>query len=106
PRFANAQFSARFPFATIDMSDPALPISCRLTAWSPFLPGNADDSCLPAAALEYTFRNNMDAEVEAMFSFHAMNFMKRRDDGHHVERTPHGFVLAQDGSAEHPADEG
>src|SRR5690606_29526159 len=57
PRFANASFEARFPFATVHLTDQALPLEVRLTGWSPFIPGNADDSSLPAAALEYTLHN-------------------------------------------------
>ena len=53
PRFAQAIFRARFPFATIDLSDPDLPLRIQLTGWSPFIPTDDDNSSLPVAALEY-----------------------------------------------------
>ena len=36
PHCATAQFTAAFPFATIDIDDPHVPLNTRLTAWSPF----------------------------------------------------------------------
>ena len=53
-----AVFTARFPFATVRLSDSQVPLEVELTAWSPFEPGDADDSSLPVAALEYRFTNH------------------------------------------------
>lgn len=75
PRFAGASFLARFPFASVDLAQPDCPLRCAVTGWSPFLPGNADDSSLPMAVLEYRFENTSDSAVEAVFSFHAPNIM-------------------------------
>src|SRR5690606_21118696 len=57
PRFENARFIARFPFAMIDLSDNDLPLTVSVKGWSPFMPTDADNSSLPAGALEYTFKN-------------------------------------------------
>ena len=57
PRFANATFEARFPFATVQLTDKAMPVAVEVTGWSPFTPGATDDSCLPVAALEYRLTN-------------------------------------------------
>ncbi|MGC8781049.1 MAG: GH116 family glycosyl-hydrolase, partial [Anaerolineae bacterium] len=51
PRCAWAEFEARFPFGIVRLSDPGLPVPVEITGWSPFIPGNADDSSLPVAAL-------------------------------------------------------
>src|SRR5260370_1230847 len=75
PRFAGAVFKARFPFATITLSDDTLPLRVALTGWSPFEPGDADNSSLPVAALEDRFTNHGKEAVEAVFSFSAKNFM-------------------------------
>ena len=50
PRFSEASFEARFPFGTVTLRDPSLPIEAKITGWSPFIPGNADHSGLPVAA--------------------------------------------------------
>ena len=110
PRCRQAVFQTRFPFATVMLRDPALPLSVSVTGWSPFIPGDADNSSLPVAALEYRFKNRSAKRVDAVYSLHAENFMKtggaegdRRDA---VRRIPHGFALWQAGSAEAPWEQG
>jgi uncharacterized protein (DUF608 family) len=75
PRFEKATFRAHFPFARVELTDSALPISARVTGWSPFEPGDADNSSLPVAGLEYTFTHNGDEELDAVFSFNIRNFL-------------------------------
>ncbi len=106
PRFEAACFDARFPFAKIELTDPAIPLDCHLTAWSPFLPGNADDSSLPMAVLEYTFLNRTRKPLDSVFSFHAANFIATPSAGDSVGGMDRGFVLRQPGSDETPSDEG
>ena len=57
PRFDNCRFTGRFPFGTVELSDAGFPLTANVTGWSPFIPGNADDSSLPVVALEYTLHN-------------------------------------------------
>jgi uncharacterized protein (DUF608 family) len=103
PRFASATFQARFPFGTVKLRDPQLPVDVELTGWSPFLPGNADDSSLPLAALEYRIKNRSDRPLEAVFSFNAKNPMVTN---HKLPNAAHpagkGIVFSQEGSAEAP----
>lgn len=94
PRFAKASFEARFPFASVRLSDKSIPFAVKLTGWSPFTPGATDDSCLPVAALEYRFTNRSAKSVKAVFSFHSANFMKVAE-GARVGAMPGGFVLEQ-----------
>jgi hypothetical protein len=107
PRFAEARFEARFPFARVSLRHPAIPLEVELTGWSPFIPGNEDDSSLPVAALEYRFVNRSGRPVEAVFSFHSVNFMYALGaPPRSVLETPGGFVLWQPGSPEAPLTEG
>ena len=71
PRFANATFRTHFPFGVVTLADPQVPLSVEITGWSPFEPGDADNSSLPAAALEYRFTNRSKGPVEVVFSFNA-----------------------------------
>jgi hypothetical protein len=75
PRYARARFRAHFPFARVELEDPALVLAARVTGWSPFEPGDADSSSLPVAALEYAFTHNGDEALDAVFSFNAHNFL-------------------------------
>lgn len=110
PRFAEAVFAACFPFATVALSDPKVPLQAELTGWSPFTPGDADSSSLPVAALEYRFVNRSGRPVEAVYSFHARNFVA--DDRWSVAARPpadsavlstrNGFTLWQPPDAGQP----
>ena len=96
PRFSECSFSARFPFGKIVLKDKKMPLRARLTGWSPFIPGNTDDSSLPVAAVEYSFYNHSPKKVRGVFSFHAANFMKAEpSSGENVSRIRSGFILAQ-----------
>jgi len=94
PRFRNAHFSSRFPFATVRLTDQTLPFTAEVTGWSPFVPGDADGASLPVAALEYRLTNTSHATLAGIFSYHARNFMVvREDDEHGVFAAPGGFAL-------------
>ena len=102
PRCAEAEFQARFPFATVRLTDPKLPLAIEITGWSPFTPGDADASSLPVGALEYCFANRGTTAVEAVFSFHARNFLETGSGGQAVLATEGGFVLWQPGAQDAP----
>ncbi len=93
PRFREAVFRARFPFATIELKDKDVPLAVEITGWSPFEPGDADNSSLPVAALEYRFTNRTNQPREAVFSWSAKNFMAFGNNARAVKSTPGGFLL-------------
>ncbi len=110
PRFSEASFEARFPFATVRLSDRQVPLDVSVTAWSPFIPGDADNSSLPVAGIEYTFKNMASASVDAMFSFNSQNFMRvdTHENGNFESIRPmkNGFVLSQQGTEKNPEFQG
>jgi uncharacterized protein (DUF608 family) len=115
PRFANAKFKFQFPFATVTLHDERSPLDVEITGWSPFIPGDADNSSMPFAALEYRFRNRSTKPIEAVFSFNTVNFMNVQppsgtENGEKypnaVRATPGGFVLWGGGSPDRPWEEG
>lgn len=106
PRCAEATFTARFPFATVALEEPELPLDVTLTGWSPFTPGDADRSSLPVAALEYRFVNTGPDPIDAVYSFHSGNFMATGSGGERVLSTDGGFILWQPGDEETPWEQG
>ncbi len=106
PRFAKASFKARFPFGTITLTDNRLPLAAEIVGWSPFEPGDADNSSLPVAALEYRFTNRSRSALEAVFSFNAKNFMASDNNPQAVRPIAGGFILWGGGSKEKPWEEG
>jgi uncharacterized protein (DUF608 family) len=106
PRFARAVFKARFPFATVTLADDRIPLEVEITGWSPFEPGEADNSSLPVAALEYRFKNRTSDLLEAVFSFNAKNFMALGQNVKAVQTSQGGFVLWGAGTKDRPWEEG
>ncbi len=106
PRFHNAIFTPRFPFADIDLKDPAVPVAVRIRGWSPFVPGEEDTASLPAGALEYRFTNTGTRSESFVFSYNTRNFMRQGDAGNNVRAYKNGFILSQSATAENPEKEG
>jgi uncharacterized protein (DUF608 family) len=113
PRFDEAKFNARFPFAEISLSDDKVPLVVRCVGWSPFIPGDADSSSLPIGVMEYHFKNTTKKEIEAVYSFHAKNFVAAgynfdlsSDEGQSVTGVTGGFALHRKGTDEEPSREG
>ena len=102
PHFHQASFLTRFPFAEIDLKDSDLPLKTKLTGWSPFIPGEEDNSSLPAGAFEYSFTNTGTTKLEAIFSFNAKNFVKVDDGNNKIRSLKNGFVLTEEGTKEKP----
>jgi len=93
PRFAHAEFTARFPFATVKLDDPHLPLAVEIKGWSPFVPGDADRSSMPVAALEYRFTNPTQEAIDAVFSYNSKNVMAPQETTSVVRTTPGGFIF-------------
>ena len=70
PRFENCAFEGRYPFGTVSLSDPHLPLRATVTGWSPFIPLDDRDSGIPCAVLNYRFDNVSAGPVAFEFSYH------------------------------------
>ncbi len=106
PRFKNASFLARFPFASIELSDEQLPLDVTIRGWSPFIPTDADNSSLPAGALEYTFKNTGNSKIEAVFSYNSKNFMKQSGGKARIKPISGGYILSEEGTKVNPEKKG
>jgi uncharacterized protein (DUF608 family) len=106
PRFREATFKPRFPFAAVRLKDKAVPLAVEITGWSPFEPGDADNASLPVAGLEYRFVNTGRTELKAVFSFNAKNFMAVGQGRPSVRPAPRGFVFREEGPKDRPWERG
>jgi uncharacterized protein (DUF608 family) len=106
PRFQNASFKTRFPFADITLDDPHFPVSIKITGWSPFIPTDHDNSSLPVGAVEYTITNTSPSSLEAIFSFNTKNFIAEAGTPHTIKSIKNGFILHQPSTGEKPFLEG
>ena len=111
PRFQEATFETRFPFGTVRLKDAGIPLEVQITGWSPFCPGDADNSSLPVAGIEYRFLNQSAASVDAVFSFNSENFLAERHDlfkkmpSDRIRSTTNGFILFGPGVEGRPWDD-
>ena len=115
PRFHESTFEARFPFGKVTLKDGNIPVEVTITAWNPFIPGDADNSGLPVGIIEYTFENKTDKGLETVFSFNTPNFSfsapeftgnATRPLKNRIKAFPNGFVLSRDGTPDAPHEQG
>ena len=97
PRFDNASFQSRFPFGSVELEDDDIPMDVTITGWSPFIPGDADNSGLPVAALEYKFSNTSRKKIDAVFSYNASNFMVLSDPSNEYRNGANSILPAENG---------
>ena len=82
--FSDVRFRGEYPVGTVEYADPAVPLTVKLEAFSPFIPLNTDDSGLPATVFQITVRNTTAAPVEAMLTGELENGVcrhHRQNDG-------------------------
>lgn len=65
PAMKEVKLGSGYPVASLTASDPALPVTAQVTAFSPLVPYNTKDSSLPAAIFSVTLTNRSDQPVEA-----------------------------------------
>ena len=79
-RFETASFKGEYPVATVELSDPEMPVTAKLTAWNPFIPLNVKDSALPVGIYEWTFTNPIDKQVEISLAVSMQNAVTKLDE--------------------------
>ncbi|MGQ9651700.1 MAG: GH116 family glycosyl-hydrolase [Phycisphaerae bacterium] len=68
-------FNARYPIARLTFIDKAWPIPIKLTAWSPLIPGNIEDSSLPVAILDFELENTTAGEIDVQIGLSWENML-------------------------------
>lgn len=65
PHFRNCRYEAAYPLAQVSLHDQCAPLEAKLQAFSPVIPGDADNSSLPVIQLRYLLRNRTEEAVDA-----------------------------------------
>ncbi len=86
PRFDKAVFDGEFPFGHVTLTDRDVPLEVKITAFNPFIPLDDKNSGIPAALIEYTFRNTSRKTVPFEFSFHLSHLAPGTEGGHKGSR--------------------
>jgi non-lysosomal glucosylceramidase len=74
PRFRSARFETGYPFATVELTDPAMP-DVSLDVFNPFIPAALDASSLPVALLRYRVRNDSAESMKVSIAAAFENFV-------------------------------
>jgi len=75
PRFKQCTFSSAYPLGQVELSDSGVPVSVRLEAFNPLIPGDADSSGMPVAVLRYQLTNRTSKRVVASVCGSMPNFI-------------------------------
>jgi len=75
PRFRKCSFATAYPFGMVCLSDADVPVDVRIEAFNPLVPGDADASGIPVAALRYVLINKTDKAVIASVCGSMPNFI-------------------------------
>lgn len=67
PCMASVRFRGEYPFGWWTFADPALPVTVELEAFSPLIPGNANDSAIPCVVFRVTAVNTGKQPVRVTF---------------------------------------
>ena len=104
PRFQKAAFKGEYPFGTVSLSDPGMPLQVAITGFNPFIPLDDKNSGIPCAILEYGLTNRSKKPVDYEFSYHISHFASGKDQGKNSRNAviPGGVHLY---NAEHEHDE-
>lgn len=80
PRFRKVSFETSYPFGRVQLSDAAFPLSVKLEAFNPLIPGDAESSGIPVAVLRYVLKNTTASPVRACIAGSIPNFIGCRDE--------------------------
>ena len=90
PRFKKNVFEGAYPFGCVKLSDPSIPLEVSITGWSPLIPRDDVASGIPAAILEYRFKNQGRHPVEFDFVYNLAHLVP---DSAHGEKGMRNRVI-------------
>jgi len=84
PHFRQCSFTGAFPFATVRLRDPDVPLRVSIEAFSPFIPLNDKDSSIPAAVFLVHLYNRGKKPVRATVFANLENAVGRPELGQNL----------------------
>ncbi len=71
----NVTVGGIFPFAEVDYSDPGLPVTVNLKAFSPLILGNENGSSCPGVVFRYSVKNESQDEIQTAVALNWSNLI-------------------------------
>ena len=79
--FPQVAFTGEFPFASLDYVCEKMPAELSLRAYNPFIPGDADNSSLPAAFFDWKIKNTSAEKTDYTLAFSVGNPFRISEGG-------------------------
>lgn len=80
--FDDVSFSAEFPFAELSYKTGKMPADISLSCFNPFIPGDEDNSSLPAAFFDWEIINSSNEKTDYTLAFSSGNPFRISDGGY------------------------
>lgn len=75
PRFSTTTVDAAYPFMTVNLADDEMPVSVKLKAFNPLVPGDPDASGIPVAIIRYEVHNKTNSTLTVAVAGTINNFI-------------------------------
>jgi uncharacterized protein (DUF608 family) len=75
PRFNEVSFEAAYPFGQVNLKTPQIPVSVKMKAFNPLIPGDVPNSSIPVAVLDFELTNSSDREISFTVCGSIQNFI-------------------------------
>ena len=85
PRFGSASFETAYPFGTVYLRDDEMPVSVKIKAFNPLIPGDADKSGIPIAVLRYEVKNTTSKPLTVSVCGSIRNFIGKDGTKYHID---------------------
>lgn len=92
PRFENASFAAAYPFGQVLLSTPQIPVTARIKAFNPLIPGDADNSSIPMAVVDFELKNSSGKEIPFSICGTLQNFIGEDGSGGKASGNKNDFL--------------
>jgi len=63
PRFNDVAFEAAYPFGQVSLSTPQIPVTVKMKAFNPLIPGDIDNSSIPIAIIDFELTNTSGKDI-------------------------------------------
>ena len=75
PRFDEVSFEAAYPFGQVNLKTPQIPVSVKMKAFNPLIPGDVASSSIPVAVIDFELTNTSDREIAFTVCGSMQNFI-------------------------------
>jgi len=75
PRFSEVSFEAAYPFGQVNLSTPQLPVTVKMKAFNPLIPGDVDNSSIPIAIIDFELTNTSGKDIPFSICAALSNFI-------------------------------